>query len=60
MDSTCRIVGWKLEVADRYARETIKSFESNVLAKRNSMKDRTERGNPKLVGVDRPSKAGVM
>jgi hypothetical protein len=60
VDSTCRIVGWKSEVVYRYAREAIKSFESNVLAKRNTIKDRTERGNPKLVGVDRPSEAGVM
>ena len=60
MDSTCRIIGWKLEVADRYAWEAIKSFESNILAERNAVKDGTKRGNPKLVGVDRPSKAGVM
>ena len=60
MDSTCRIVGWKLEVADRYARETIKSFESNVLAERNTIKNCTKRDNSKLVGVDRPSEARVM
>jgi hypothetical protein len=49
-----------LEVADRYARKAIKSFESNVLAKRNTIKDSTECGNPKPVGVDRPSEAGIM
>lgn len=60
MDSTCRIVGWKLEVADRYARESIKSFESNVLAEGDTIEDCAKSGNPKFVGVNRPSKAGAM
>ena len=60
MDSTCRIVGWKLEVADRYARESVKSFESNVLAEGNTIEDCAKSSNPKFVSVNRPSKAGAM
>lgn len=60
MDSACRIVGWKLEIADRYAREAIESFKIDVLAERNAIKDCPKSGNSKLVGVNRPSEAGAM
>ena len=60
MDSSCRIIRWKLEVADRYAGEAVESFESNVLAKGNAIEDRPNGGNPKLISVNCPSEAGIM
>ena len=60
MDSTCRIVIRKLEVADRYTRKAIESFEIDVLAEGNTIKNCTESGNSKLVGMNRPSEAGAM
>jgi len=60
VDSACRIVGWKLEVADRYARKAIESFEIDVLAEGNTIKDCAKSGNSKLVGVNRPREAGAM
>ena len=60
MDSSCRIIGWKLEVADRYAREAVEGLESNVFAERNTIEDRSKGGDPKLIGVNCPSEAGVM
>jgi hypothetical protein len=60
VDSSCRIVGWKLKVADRHAGEAIEGFESNVLAKGNTIEDRAEGGNPELIRVNQPSEAGIM
>lgn len=60
MDSSCRIIGWKLEAADRYAWKAIEGFKSNVLAEGNAIEDRPNGGNPKLISVNSPSKAGVM
>ena len=60
VDSSCRIIRWKLEVADRYAREAVESFETNVLAEGNAVEDCPNSGNPKLISVNRPSEAGVM
>lgn len=56
----CRIVGWKLEVADRYARKAIESFEIDVLAEGNAIKDCAKSSNSKVVGVNRPIEAGAM
>ena len=60
VDSSCRIIRWKLEVADRYAGEAVESFESNVLAKGNAIEDRPNGSNPKLISVNCPSEAGIM
>jgi hypothetical protein len=60
VDSACRIVGWKLEVADSYARKAIESLEIHVLAEGNAIKNRAETGNSKLVGVNRPREAGAV
>ena len=60
MYSPCRIIRRKLEVADRYAGETVEGFESNVLAEGNAIEDRPNGCNPKLIGVNCPSEAGVM
>lgn len=60
MDSSRRIIRWKLEVADRYAGEAVESFETNVLAEGNAIEDCPNGGNPKLISVNRPSEAGVM
>jgi len=60
VDSSCRIVRWKLKVADRHAGEAIEGFEGNVLAKRNAIEDRAEGGNPKPIRVNQPSEARVM
>jgi hypothetical protein len=60
MDSSCRIIRWELEVADRYAGEPVKGFESDVLAEGNAIEDRPNGGNSKLISVNCPSEAGVM
>lgn len=60
MDSSCRIIRWKLEVADRYAREAVEGFESNVLAEGDAIEDRPNGSNPKLISVNCPGEAGVM
>lgn len=60
VDSSCRIIRRKLEVADRYAGKAVKGFESNVLAEGNAIKDRPNGSNPKLISVNCPSEAGVM
>jgi hypothetical protein len=60
VDSTCRIVIWKLEVANHYARKAIESFEIDVLAEGDTIKICTKSGNSKLVGVNCPSEAGAM
>ncbi len=49
-----------MEVADRYAREAVEGFESNVLAEGNAFEDRPDGGNPKLISVNCPSEARVM
>jgi hypothetical protein len=60
VDSSCRIIRWKLEVADRYAGEAVEGFESNVLAEGNAIENRPNGGNPKLISVNCPSEARVM
>jgi len=60
VDSPCRIIRWKLEVADRYAGEAVEGFESNVFAEGNAIKNSPNGGNPKLISVNGPSEAGVM
>lgn len=60
MDTSCRIIRWKLEVADSYAGEAVEGFESNVLAEGNATEDRSDGGNLKLVSVNCPSKTGVV
>jgi hypothetical protein len=60
MDSACRIIRWKPEVADSYTRETVEGLESNILAEGNTIEDRSKGGNPKFFGVNCPSEAGVM
>jgi hypothetical protein len=60
VDTSCRIIRWKLEFADRYAGEAVEGFESNVFAEGNAIKDRPNGGNPKLISVNCPSEAGVM
>jgi hypothetical protein len=60
VDSTCRIVIWKLEVADHYARKAIESFEIDVLAEGNTTKNCTKSSNSKLVGVNCPIEARAM
>jgi hypothetical protein len=60
VDSSCRIIRWKLEVADRYAGEAVEGFESNVLAEGNAVEDCPNGGNSKLISVNCPSEAGVM
>lgn len=60
MDSACRIIRWKLEIADCYTGETVEGLESNVLAEGNTIKDRSKGGNPKIFGVYCPGKARVM
>jgi hypothetical protein len=60
VDSSCRIIRRKLEVADSYAGEAVEGFESDVLAEGNAVEDRPKGGNPKLISVNRPSEAGVM
>ncbi len=60
VDSSCRIIRWKLEVANRYSREAIESFESDVLAEGNAIEERPKGGHPKLISVNCPSEAGVM
>ena len=60
MDPPCRIIRWKLEVADRYAGEAVEGFESNVLAEGNAIEDRPNGSNPKFVSVNCPREAGVM
>ena len=59
MDSSCRIIRWKLKVGDRYAGEAVEGFESNVLAEGNAIEDRPNGSNPKLISVDCPCEAGV-
>ena len=60
MDSSCRVIKWKLEVGDRYAGKAVEGLESNVLAEGNAIEDRPKGGNPKLIGMNCPCEAGVM
>lgn len=60
MDPYCRIIRWKLEVADRYAGKAVEGFEGNVLAQGNAIEDRPNGSNPKLINVNCSSEAGFM
>jgi len=55
MDSSCGVIRRKLEVADRYARETTESLESDILAEGNAVEDGAESSNTKLIGANCPS-----
>ena len=60
MDSACRIIKWKLELANCYTRETVEGLESNVFAEGNTIEDRSKGSNPKVFGANCPSEARVM
>jgi hypothetical protein len=60
VDPSCRIIRWKLEIADRYAGEAVEGFESNILAEGDAIEHRPDGGNPKLISVNCPSEAGVV
>jgi hypothetical protein len=60
VNSSRGIIKWKLEVADYYTGEVVESFESNVLAEGNTIEDRPNGSNPKLISMNCPSKIGIM
>ncbi len=60
MDTSCGIIRWELEVANRDARQAVEGLEGDILAEGDAIENCTKRRDPKLFGVDCPGKAGTV
>ena len=60
MNTTSRVIGRQLEVANRDTREVVERLERDILAQLHAVEDRAERSNTQRVRRDRPRELLVM
>lgn len=58
--STCRVVGWELEVADRDTRQSIEGSKGNVFLEVYVIEDSAQGFDLELIGGDRPGEFRIV